>query len=136
MKIFVAMLLNVFFSFLGFTLFLVSGYNEKPTSFGWIGGGKLFDLEHWIYFSMFLSIFAAIPVGLFNGLILAEVKNNLLTALSLALMLSILLTFLAINASSSFKNLGEITLLFVICSLCNVATVYILKWKFPNSPLT
>jgi hypothetical protein len=139
MKILTAVFVNALLSFIGFTLLLLSGYRDEPGSLGWIGGGKLFDFKHWFYFSMALSVIACIPVGLINGFILGSIKNSLIASILLAFGCGLLLAIFILNNTYYLQDfprkLIPITIFFVVCSLCNIATVYLLKWKFPNSPL-
>ncbi len=135
MKIFAAIFVNAFLIFVGFTLLLLSGYSDKPASLGWIGGGRLFDFKSWLYLSAFLSLVACIPVGVINGLIFGGVKNNILTAVLSAVGLSLFpaIFFLNLTEHSGDFPWNYVIIFFIVCCLCNVATVYILKWKFSDS---
>jgi hypothetical protein len=133
MKIFVAILVNALFSFFGFVLFLCL-MPQGQSSGGWIGGGNMFgSFRDIIKLYAFFSVLACVPVGLVNGLILGGIINNLLVAVLLAFVLSLLFAPLFGNTPMTTKDLSDITIFFVICSACNIATGYLLKWKFPDS---
>jgi hypothetical protein len=135
MKILMAILVNSFFSFLGFVLFLIL---FRPRE-GWMAT-SLYD---WLKISAVISLFVSIPVGIINGWILEVVKNSVIAAILLALCMSLLLAVFLLNAVE-YNQLGiyredivkifvPAASLFTICLICNIATVYLLKWKFPNS---
>jgi hypothetical protein len=136
MKILMAILVNSFFSFLGFVLFLCL-IPQGESSGGWIGGRMFSNFKDWLYLSAFLSIFACVPVGLVNGFILGSFKNNLLVAVLLAVGYSFTLTIFLLSNTHYLEDFPKmliyVAIFFAVCCLCNIATVYLLKWKFPNS---
>jgi hypothetical protein len=136
MKIIVAVISNVFFSFSGFVLFLclMSQIMPRGESGGWIGGGNMFTSNDLFKLIIFFSAVACIPIGLVNGLIIGFI-NKIFTAVLLASGLSLLFAPFFTNSTSSLKELGYMAIFFIICSLCNIATVGLLKWKFPDLPL-
>ncbi len=136
MRILMAILMNWFFTFLGFVLFLCL-MPQGESSGGWIGGKMFGNFRDWLYLSAFLSIFASVPVGLINGVILGSVKNNLLFAVLLAFGYSLtVIIFLLCNTyylDDLPKKSTYIVIFFAVCCLSNIATACLLNWKFPNS---
>jgi hypothetical protein len=136
MKILTAVLINTFFSFIGFTVFLIL-FRPKE---GWMAT----DTYNWLKISAVISFWASIPFGVFNGLILSLVRNNVILAILLALFVSLLLAIFFFNAIE-YNQLGiykedfikvffPSASLFAICLICNVSAVFLLKWKFPDTP--